>query len=131
VAAWVLSPFARLSAGALCLLLFSACTGPPERYAWGSYEELIYLAWAQPGEFSPQAQIDKLQEEFDRARAAGKPLPPGWHAHLGALYYQLGQEDQAREQLQMEKAEFPESVVLVDTLLRNLEPVPVADEGVY
>lgn len=130
MAAWVLSPFARLSAGALCLLLFSACAGPRERYAWGSYEELIYLAWARPGEFSPQAQIDKLQEEFDRARAAGKPLPPGWHAHLGALYYQLGQSDQAREQLQMEKAEFPESVVLVDTLLHNLEPLPVAAEGV-
>jgi hypothetical protein len=129
VAARVLSPFARLSAGALFLLLFSACAGPRERYAWGSYEELIYLAWARPGEFNPQAQVDKLQEEFGLARAAGKPLPPGWHAHLGALYYQLGQADQAHEQLLMEKASFPESVVLVDTLLRNLEPVPAATEG--
>lgn len=122
--------FTRLSAGALFLLLFSACAGPQERYAWGSYEELIYLGWARPGEFSPQAQVDKLEEEFDRARAAGKLLPPGWHAYLGALYYQLGQADQAREQLLMEKAAFPESVVLVDTLLRNLEPAPVSAEGV-
>lgn len=127
--AGILSLLARLSVGALLLLLLSACATQKERYAWGSYEELIYVAQARPGEFDPQAQIDILEEEFQQGRAAGKPMPPGWHAHLGALYGEIGQPDQAREQLQMEKAAFPESRVLVDTLLRNLGPAPVTPEA--
>ena len=50
-----------------------------------------------------------------------KPVPPGFHAHLGYLYYQLGKADAARQELQTEKAEFPESAVFMDRLLANLE----------
>jgi len=48
-------------------------------------------------------------------------MPPGWHAHLGYLYYELGQRDQARQELLTEKAEFPESKVFMDRLLANLQ----------
>lgn len=48
-------------------------------------------------------------------------MPPGWHAHLGYLYYQVGKSDQARQELMTEKAEFPESAVFVDRLLANVK----------
>ena len=36
------------------------------------------------------------------------------------LYFQLGKADQAQQELQSEKAEFPESAVFIDRLLANL-----------
>ena len=47
-------------------------------------------------------------------------MPPGWHAHLGYLYFELGKSDQARQEFETEKANFPESAVFMDRLLANL-----------
>lgn len=100
----------------------AGCTTPaPTRYAWGSYEELIYAAAARPGTFAPEAQVEQLEKDREAARAAQKPLPPGWHAHLGYLYFQLGHGDLARDELIAEKTQFPEATALVDRLLSNLD----------
>ena len=103
------------------LLVLAGCATPPQtRYAWGSYEELIYAAEAKPGAFAPEAQVEQLEKDREAARAAQKPLPPGWHAHLGYLYFQLGHGDLARDELIAEKTQFPEATALVDRLLTNL-----------
>jgi len=89
-------------------------------YAWGKYEDLIYAAYSNPGNMTPEQQVEALEQDFRQARASRQRLPPGWHAHLGFLYSELGKPDQARQELQTEKAEFPESAVFVDRLLANL-----------
>jgi len=89
-------------------------------YAWGKYEDLIYAAYSNPGNMPPERQVEALEQDFQQARATNQRLPPGWHAHLGFLYSELGKPDQARQELQTEKAEFPESAVFVDRLLANL-----------
>jgi hypothetical protein len=48
-------------------------------------------------------------------------MHPGFHAHLGYLYFQTGKLDQARQEFETEKAEFPESAVFMDRLLSNLK----------
>jgi len=101
-------------------LLLTGCTTHRDLYAWGSYEDLIYVSYNSPGKLTPEQQIEKLQEDFQKARATGARLPPGWHAHLGYLYAQTGHPDQARQELLLEKAQFPESAILVDHLLSNL-----------
>jgi hypothetical protein len=68
-----------------------------------------------------EQQIESLERDYQAARAANKRLPPGWHAHLGYLYYETGKVQQARQELLTEKAEFPESAVFVDRLLANLK----------
>ena len=93
-------------------------------YTWGSYENLIYATYASPGKVPPEQQIEILEKDYQQARAANRRMPPGWHAHLGYLYYQLGKPDEARRELTTEKAEFPESGVFVDRLFTNLEPRP-------
>jgi hypothetical protein len=101
--------------------LLAGCATPPRTlYSWGSYEELIYVSYASPGKVAPESQIEILEKDYQQARAANKRMPPGWHAHLGYLYYQHGKPDQARQELLTEKAEFPESVVFMDRLLANL-----------
>lgn len=101
--------------------LAGCASKPPTLYTWGSYEETIYVTHAEPGKLPPESQVDMLEKDYQQARAANKRMPPGWHAHLGYLYYQLGKVDQAKQELITEKAEFPESSVFVDRLLANLE----------
>ena len=62
-----------------------------------------------------------MEKDYQAARAANKRLPPGWHAHLGYVYFQLGRLDQAQQELLTEKAEYPESTVFVDRLMTNLK----------
>ena len=110
--------------GALWLLAIAALlTGcaAPTLYSWGQYEELIYVTYSAPGKAAPEMQIEKLEQDYQKARADNKRVPPGFHAYLGYLYVQIGKVDEARRALETEKAEFPESTVFVDRLLTNLK----------
>src|SRR5690348_11444306 len=108
------SRLARWLAGWVCALVCVGCATGPQLYSWGSYEDLIYTSYATPGSLAPEQQVEKLEADYQRARAENRRLPPGWHAHLGYLYFQLGKMDQAQQELKTEKAEFPESTVFVD-----------------
>lgn len=92
----------------------------PTVYYWGHYEQLVYVTYAKPGKATPESQVLVMQEDVQKAAAANKPLPPGFHAHLGHLYYQLGKSDLALQEFQKEKAQFPESAVLMDRFSTNL-----------
>jgi hypothetical protein len=110
---------ALLLGAAACL---SACVTPPKPlYAWGSYEELIYTAHATPGAGDAQTQVTALEKDYQVARSTNQPLPPGWHAHLGYLYFQLGKTDQALQEFNTEKVQFPESKVLMDRLIAKVK----------
>lgn len=104
----------------VCILLLTGCAAPT-LYTWGHYEDLIYVSYAAPGKVSPEMQVAKLEEDYQKARAANKRMPPGWHANLGYLYFQLGKLDQAQQEFLTERAEFPESAVFMDRLLANLK----------
>jgi hypothetical protein len=98
----------------------TGCATPHTIYNWGSYEDLIYTSYSSPGSAPAEMQIEKMEQDYQITRSANKRVPPGWHAQLGYLYYQVGKTDQARQELQTEKAEFPESAVFVDRLMTNL-----------
>lgn len=113
----------RLKAPGLAVLgaLLVGCTTPPTLYSWGSYEELIYQSYSEPGALPAEAQIEAMEKDRQVALAANQRMAPGWHAHLGYLYYQTGKRDEAQRELQAEKASFPESATLVDRLLTNMK----------
>ncbi|MEO6078447.1 MAG: DUF4810 domain-containing protein [Steroidobacteraceae bacterium] len=114
-------PVARRLLLACAALSMGACaTAPRTMYAWGSYEELIYTANVKPGSLTPEAQADQLENDRQVAEAAGKRLPPGWHAQLASLYAESGRVDLAERELLAEKAAFPEATTLMDRLLANL-----------
>lgn len=101
------------------LALLAGCASPP-LYQWGQYESLVYATFAAPGAMPPERQIELLEQDYQKARSANRPVPPGFHAHLGYLYYHIGRLDQARQEFETEKANFPESAVFMDRLLANL-----------
>ena len=99
--------------------LLTGCASPT-LYSWGRYEDLIYATYAAPDKATAELQVERLEEDYQKARSKNKPVPPGFHAHLGYLYYHLGKADAAIQQFETEKANFPESAVFVDRLLGNL-----------
>ena len=101
------------------LALLAGCASPTI-YSWGHYEDVLYAMYSAPDTMPPERQVELLEADFQKARSQNKPVPPGWHAHLGYLYYQLGKTDQARQECETEKAQFPESAVFVDRMLANL-----------
>ena len=70
---------------------------------------------------SPDKQLQKLEEEQQKAVSKGKPLPPGFQANLGYLYFQTGQLDKAAMAFEAEKKQFPESAVYMDLVLAKLK----------
>src|SRR5437764_12692483 len=96
----------RLILFPLLALLAAGCASK-KIYSWGHYEDLVYVSYSQPGKLPPEAQIEKLEADYQKARGQNKPVPPGFHAHLGNLYFQTGKADQARQEFETEKANFP------------------------
>lgn len=92
-------------------------TNKPTLYEWGSYEELIYQNYSNPGKSSPEEQIVKLEAEYQVAKSKNRALPPGFHAQLGILYFQLGKLDQAKQSFMTEEALFPESKQFMNRLI--------------
>ena len=71
------------------LIHFTGCQSP-DTYYWGHYEDLVYVMYAKPDKVPPEVQAAKMEEDLHKAIAANKPVPPGFHAHLGYVYFQLG-----------------------------------------
>jgi hypothetical protein len=109
-----------LAACCIALSLGGCVTATPTLYAWGHYEDLIYVSGTKPGSLSPEAQADQLEKDRQAAEAARRTLPPGWRIHLASLYAETGRIDLAERELMAEKQLFPESAALVDRLLMNL-----------
>lgn len=107
-------------------LLLGGCAQPaPPLYHWGSYEAQVHAAYNDPGKVSPQEQVAQLEADYQRARALNRAVPPGFHAHLGYLYFQIGRLDEAQQSFRTEAALFPESKVYMDRLSARLQAPPV------
>jgi hypothetical protein len=103
---------------ALMLLTLVGCAAPKQSlYQWGDYENQVYAIYNDPGKSPVEAQIEQLEADYQKARSTNKAVPPGFHAHLGYLYFQAGKGDQAAQSFQTEKSLFPESAVYMDRIL--------------
>ena len=106
----------------LLSLFLTACANQNNRlYQWGSYENMVYESYHEPGKYSSQSQIIEMEKDLEKARAANKSIPPGHYAYLGYLYFQSGQLDKALTALQTEKTIFPESTIYMDRLIAQIK----------
>lgn len=104
----------------LSIGLLSGCaTSSPGLYYWGSYQEQVYTQYSKPDKATPERQIAALERDIQKAKAANKPLPPGFYAHLAYQYLVTGNKTKATEYLMLEKQIFPESTVYVDLMLKH------------
>ena len=105
--------------------LVSGCESGPKKptldYDWGAYNGLVYDMYAKPGEATPDVQISKLSEQIEQTKSAGKPVPPGVHAHLGYMQYISGNIDAAQIEFEREREAYPESAKFLDGITRRLK----------
>ncbi len=94
----------------------AGCATSKSLYQWGSYQPQVYSYFK--GE-SSEAQIEALERDLEKIKAAGSAVPPGYHAQLGLLYLNTGKDDQMVQQFQTEKALFPEAAHYMDFLLKS------------
>jgi hypothetical protein len=110
----------RIAIAAVATLSLAACVQPPKTmYNWQSYQPTVYT-YLKEDSTDYAVQAAALEKNIQTARSADQPLPPGFHAHLGMLYLKTGEGTKAVEQMQAEKAAFPESTAFMDFLLRNV-----------
>lgn len=100
----------------LLLTLVAGCATKQPTYYWGSYQNQVYSYLKAP-DGDHAAEIIALQKDIEKARAANRPLPPGFHAHLGMLHVAEGKFDLARQAFEAEKYQYPESGKYMDFLL--------------
>jgi hypothetical protein len=96
-------------------ICFSGCVS--QLYYWENYEPQVY-AYLK-GE-SPERQISVLERDRKTIESRNLKAPPGFYAHLGLLYTEVGNYAEAVVCFETEKTLFPEAAVYMDFLLTNL-----------
>lgn len=105
-----------------CFLLSCiGCETVPNQYHWGSYESLLFDGYVNPGEASPQAQIQQLTQTIEAAQARDGQIPPGLYAHLGFMRLNIGDVAGAVADFEAEKALYPESTTFIQGLLDRVK----------
>ena len=99
----------------LPLLMISGCT-PTGLYYWGDYEESLYQRYIEND--SEQAE-NYVRETLEEA-VSEKRVPPGLYADYGFMFYQRGNKNAAIDFFEKEKKLFPESSVLMSTLIEKV-----------
>lgn len=96
------------------------CAEAPKRlYYWEGFQGQLYEHFKADSS-SPEDQLRILNAQAQKARASGAALPPGFRAHLAMIYLRLGRDGEAKQELEAEKANFPESAQYMDFLLKRM-----------
>ncbi len=103
----------------LLLVALVGCAAQPKSlYQWGAYQPDVYEYLKGDGKGYPE-QLADLERDVEKASAKDKALPPGYRAHMGMLYGQVGSYDKMVAAFEAEKSNFPESTTFMDFLLKN------------
>ena len=110
----------RLAAAIALGIVFAGCAQAPKPlYHWEVFQGQLYQYFKGDGS-SAEEQLRVLDAQVQKAQGAGAVLPPGFRAHLAMIYLRLGRDGEAKQALEAEKANFPESAPYMDFLLKRM-----------
>ncbi len=112
-------PLRLVAAIAMGGVLVGCAPAPKRLYHWEGFQGQLY-EYFKADSSSPEEQLRILGAQAEKARASGAALPPGFRAHLAMIYLRLGRDGEAKQELEAEKANFPESAQYMDFLLRRM-----------
>lgn len=106
---------------ALALALAAAVAlggcAPRRIYTWSNYDEALYAHYRNPQD--RQRWVEALRRAILSAEREGRRVPPGLYAEFGYALYEEGKMPDAVVYFEKEKAKWPESRVLMETMIRN------------
>lgn len=95
------------------IAIVSGCA-TPSLYSWGRYESDMYKFYKNPEHIVElMAGLEKTLEEAE----ARQKVPPGLYAEYGYLLLETGDSKQAVVYFEKEKALWPESTLLMNSML--------------
>lgn len=101
------------------LVVCTGCATQKSLYPWANYEDDLYGMYKNP-EKSKEYQ-ETLRIIIERCDEKGQKVPPGIRAEYGYCLYREGKLDEAIASFKKEREIWPESYVLMNTLIGNVE----------
>jgi len=114
----LLSPRLVLAPALAALTLLTGCASNA-LYQWGGYDQALYAGYKDTTKM--EALRIKLEEHLGEMEKSKQKAAPGLYAELGTLYLQAGVSDKALTNYAKERDAWPESRVLMTSLIQNLE----------
>jgi len=111
----------RATGVAATVVLAAALQGcaTPTYYAWGAYDDALYAHYKNPQE--REAFVENLKKVLLEAEKEGRRVPPGINAEYGYALYEEGRYVEAVVYFQKERDQWPESLVLMEKMIRNAQ----------
>jgi hypothetical protein len=100
------------------LTLITGCAAPG-LYQWGAYDSDLYAAYKDITKMENlRSKLEAHVGEMENSKAK---VAPGLYAELGTLYLQAGATQKAINYYIKERNTWPESNILMTSLIQNLE----------
>jgi hypothetical protein len=104
---------------ALAVLGILTGCASPVLYQWGGYDQALYAGYKDTTKM--EALRLKLESHLGEMEKSKQKVAPGLYAELGTLYLQAGATDKALGYYTKERDAWPESRVLMTSMIQNLE----------
>jgi hypothetical protein len=108
------------------LALLTGCAAPG-LYQWGGYDQSLYAGYKDVTKM--EALRIKLEAHVGEMEKLNAKVAPGLYAELGTLYLKAGATQKAIDFYTKERNAWPESRVLMTSLIQNLERRQSAASG--
>lgn len=108
------------------LALLTGCAAPG-LYQWGGYDQSLYAGYKDVTKM--EALRIKLEAHVGEMEKSNARVAPGLYAELGTLYLKAGATQKAIDFYTKERNAWPESRVLMTSLIQNLERRQSASSG--
>ena len=106
----------------LSAALLGGCVAAPHHatgFYWGNYSQTLYEYQKTPSPSTLEAHRNSLQDIIAKGDTGQGKVPPGVYAELGKLHLDKGEKVEAVKWFQQEMAHYPESAVLMKTLIEK------------
>ena len=109
-------PFKLVALSAACFLGLCGCASP--LYYWGNYDDVLYSEYSKNDKAQAFEGLSKIVSKAERGNLR---VGPGIQAEYAFLLYERGDYANAIVYFQKEAAAFPESAVLMKTLVERVK----------
>lgn len=112
--------FLRIFLSLSILIISLGCANVNTGYYWENYSQTLYAYKKDPSEKTLKKHISELKKIIEKNDSKGLRTPPGIHAELGYRLAELEAKEEALNEFEKEKIDYPESTTFIDRIKKLL-----------